>query len=75
MRPVDFPPVLTAHMLRPGPAFTRAHTQVRAAKKRAGKNPCMWFGGCDKPATGVVAHPTLGDVPTCDSCAAFAKGN
>lgn len=33
---------------------------------------CAWFAGCGRPATGTTPHPILGDVPTCDRCAAFA---
>lgn len=31
---------------------------------------CEWFALCTRPADGVVAHPILGDVPTCARCAA-----
>lgn len=30
---------------------------------------CGWFAMCDRPAAGVVAHPVLGPVPTCEPCA------
>lgn len=30
---------------------------------------CQWFALCDHEAVGVVAHPILGDVPTCQRCA------
>jgi hypothetical protein len=30
---------------------------------------CDWFAACTRPATGVVAHPVLGYVPTCGECA------
>lgn len=30
---------------------------------------CEWFVGCVRPATGVVVHPALGNVPTCVPCA------
>jgi hypothetical protein len=30
---------------------------------------CEWFALCDHPAAGVVKHPVLGDVPTCERCA------
>lgn len=33
---------------------------------------CEWFALCDRPATVLVQHPVLGDVPTCDRCAAFS---
>lgn len=33
------------------------------------KTMCQWFALCDKPADGVVKHPILGDVPTCQRCA------
>lgn len=35
---------------------------------------CRWFARCDRPATGTTPHPVFGDVPTCDRCAAFARG-
>ena len=35
---------------------------------------CRWFALCDRPATGGTPHPALGIVPTCDWCAAFARG-
>ena len=31
---------------------------------------CEWFALCDRPADGVVSHPILGWVPTCQRCAA-----
>lgn len=31
--------------------------------------PCEWFARCERPAAGTVAHPVLGDVPTCQECA------
>ncbi len=30
---------------------------------------CQWFALCDRPADGTVAHPVLGDTPTCARCA------
>lgn len=30
---------------------------------------CEWFALCDHVAAGVVSHPILGDVPTCQRCA------
>lgn len=30
---------------------------------------CEWFARCVRIAAGVVAHPILGDVPTCAECA------
>lgn len=36
---------------------------------------CQWFLRCDNAATGTTPHPVLGDVPTCDRCAAFATDN
>lgn len=38
----------------------------------ADAEPCRWFLACDRPATGSVAHPILGDVPTCDRCRGLA---
>src|SRR4051794_17231694 len=30
---------------------------------------CQWFALCDNEAVGVVVHPVLGNVPTCQRCA------
>lgn len=30
---------------------------------------CEWFAACSNDATGNVAHPILGLVPTCQRCA------
>jgi len=30
---------------------------------------CQWFAYCDERAEILVAHPVLGDVPTCTRCA------
>lgn len=30
---------------------------------------CEWFALCENTADGVVSHPVLGDVPTCQRCA------
>lgn len=30
---------------------------------------CEWFALCTNPAAGMVAHPILGEVPTCERCA------
>lgn len=30
---------------------------------------CQWFAFCPNEADGTVAHPVLGDVPTCTRCA------
>ena len=30
---------------------------------------CEWFALCDHVAAGVVHHPILGNVPTCQRCA------
>jgi hypothetical protein len=32
---------------------------------------CRWFALCTDPATSTTPHPVLGNVPTCDGCAAF----
>jgi hypothetical protein len=31
---------------------------------------CEWFALCDREADGIVGHPVLGWVPTCQRCAA-----
>lgn len=31
---------------------------------------CEWYALCPNPADGTVSHPVLGDVPTCERCAA-----
>lgn len=30
---------------------------------------CEWFAFCTRESSGVVEHPILGDVPTCERCA------
>lgn len=30
---------------------------------------CQWYALCPNPATGVVEHPILAYVPTCQRCA------
>jgi hypothetical protein len=30
---------------------------------------CQWFALCTNPATVIVPHPILGDVPACIRCA------
>lgn len=30
---------------------------------------CEWYVLCDKKADGIVHHPILGEVPTCQRCA------
>lgn len=30
---------------------------------------CDWFLLCENPPDGMVAHPVLGEVPTCRRCA------
>jgi hypothetical protein len=37
------------------------------------KQICQWFLRCTNEATGTTPHPILGEVPTCDRCAAFAQ--
>lgn len=49
-------------------------THVDPAPAEVGKlalapTACEWFAMCGRPAAGVVAHPILGDVPTCQTCA------
>lgn len=34
---------------------------------------CEWFARCGRTATGTTPHPILGEVPTCDRCAEFAR--
>lgn len=34
---------------------------------------CEWFLNCNKESTGTTTHLTLGEVPTCDQHAEFAK--
>ena len=33
-----------------------------------GRIYCQWFALCDNEATTTRPHPTLGDVPICESC-------
>jgi len=30
---------------------------------------CQWYALCTNPADGIVKHPILGNVPTCQRCA------
>jgi hypothetical protein len=32
--------------------------------------PCQWFLLCTNPATTILSHPILGDVPICERCKA-----
>jgi hypothetical protein len=54
----------------------RDYTSALGVRARAAieaeRNACQWFATCTRPATTTVAHPILGDVPTCDPCAKFA---
>ena len=34
-----------------------------------GPNECQWFARCTNPPTGLVSHPVLEFVPTCQRCA------
>jgi len=52
---------------------TELHAVANALQDREVQVPttqCQWFALCDRPAAGVVAHPVLGQVPTCSRCAA-----
>lgn len=40
--------------------------------QNVGSISCQWFACCPNVATGTLPHIALGDVPTCDSCHAFA---
>ena len=44
------------------------HTDLHRRKAASPEQLCAWYALCDKPATGTVAHPILGDVPICDRC-------
>lgn len=35
----------------------------------AATTACEWFAWCERDAAGVVVHPILGEVPTCQICA------
>ncbi len=34
---------------------------------------CQWFARCPHPASTTIAHPVLGDVPSCARCATLAS--
>lgn len=34
---------------------------------------CLWFAGCDRPATHREPHPILGLVPACDRCPTIGR--
>lgn len=57
----------------PSPALMAA--AARLAADTGPLHGCEWFILCERPATGLTPHPVLGQVPTCDKCAAFAKGD
>lgn len=40
--------------------------------ENGGSMKCHWFPKCTNEATILVPHSLLGDVPTCDRCAAMA---
>lgn len=50
----------------------RNHGEEVAALLAASGGRCAWFALCPNAATGLSPHPILGNVATCDRCAAFA---
>jgi len=40
-------------------------------KAKEAEEPCRWFAMCDNPATDMVPHSILGDVPVCERCKAW----
>ena len=38
-------------------------------------DPCAWFAGCGRRATGMMPHPVLGEVPICDRCRKIVEAN
>lgn len=45
--------------------------------RETGRKPegyCRWFALCEREAVTTVPHPVLGEVPCCEKCAKFARG-
>lgn len=36
---------------------------------------CGWWARCPRRATGLMAHPVLGDLPICDECRKNVEAN
>ena len=55
---------------------TWAEAEEADAKERAKAadlGPCRWFARCDRDATHLEPHPTLGPTPSCDRCAEIGR--
>lgn len=50
--------------------LARRNARERAEDEQMYLLLCEWYPGCDNYADGAVAHPILGNVPTCERCAA-----
>lgn len=55
-------------------AFTAAVERTIRAKI-SGAPVCEWFAMCANPAVGTVAHPIMGEVPTCQRCTRWSGGH
>ena len=57
----------------PAIQFLATEERLRRERARAARRSavirCQWYALCALPAAGTVAHPVLGDVPTCSRCA------
>jgi hypothetical protein len=51
-----------------GSALLRMLARAEAAAPVAEVPVCAWFAACVRPAVYRVAHPVLGEVPTCAEC-------
>jgi hypothetical protein len=49
-----------------------AKTKADAARQRE-LATCEWFYLCGRPATSLMPHPILGEVPICDRCRRLAE--
>lgn len=49
------------------------YADAKERAKAADLGPCRWFARCDRDATHLEPHPTLGPTPSCDRCAEIGR--